>query len=271
MAKDENGQLITSTQKDTSALRAAAQIALSESGIEQKQQSQRDKYLADRNATRENFVANIPAVINSLKDMQGANGNKFFIRSKVQNFKEKTALKDDGTYRAPEIEIAIACNTSIPYDFKYNEFDDPNYVLYKHASYTSSGSKVTHDIDLGMNGLFLTEAKGTLSKRVKGETSYSSKPAIGLFIRGEDIQLIRMDKKTHGWGFETWHSWLRHWEATTSSTQDGSLSKVFNGFSSWVMENAELSSEDLLTLADAIEKPHNPSIIQRIKNKWTLG
>ncbi|MAH05619.1 MAG: hypothetical protein CL561_08670 [Alphaproteobacteria bacterium] len=272
MAKDVYEQVIPSKNKGSSALRAAAESAISDDGVEQKSQSQREQYLADRQATKENFVANVQAVINSLKDMQGANGNKFYIRKEVQNFKEKDALKDDGTYNTPEIQLAIACNTSMPYDFKYNEWRSPDDVLYKHATYTSSSSKTTHDINMDMNGFFLTQATGTISKRIKPETSYTTKAAIGIFIRGNETQIVRMDQKSNKrWGSDAWDFSLRRWDATTGSVESDSLQNVFNAFSSWVMDNAELSREDLLTLADAIEKPHKPSLWQQIKNKWTLG
>jgi len=253
----------------TSLFRQAAQNALGEDSIAKKFQSQREKYLADRQATKETFVENVQAVINSLKDMRGANGNRFFILKDIKNFKEKAALKDDGSYRVPEIMFAIACVASEPYYFKYRERSSLNHLLYRHGSYTSSRKKPTHDIDIDTNGFFLTKAKGTVSKYVRTNTSYYTKPAAAICIRGDEIQLVRMDKKKYE--LYSWHVMLNKWKATTGSAQDGSIGKVFNEFSKWVMDNAALTSEDLTTLADAIEKPHTPSLTQRIKNKWKLG
>lgn len=275
-ATTNNAQLdieteLAKTPKDekTSLFRQAAESALSEDSVAKKFQSQREKYLAERQATKENFVENVQAVINSLKNMRGANGNRFFILKDINNFKEKAALKDDGSYRTPEIMLAIACAASEPYNFKYRKWTSLGHVLYRHGSYTSSNKKPTHDIDIGMNGLFLTEAKGTISKYVGTKTSYYTKPAAAICIRGDEIQLVRMDKKQYA--PDCWHVMLNKWEATTGSTQDGSLQNVFNEFSKWVMDNAALAAEDLITLADAIEKPHKPSLTQRIKNKWQLG
>jgi hypothetical protein len=276
-ATTNNAQLDIETElaeapKDekTSLFRQAAGHALNEESVKQKYQSQRVQYLADRQATKENFVENVQAVINSLKDMRGANGNRFFILRGIENFKEKDALMDDGNYLVPKIQFAIACAASEPYDFKYsNSWSSLDHVLYRHSSYTSSNKKPTHDIDIGMNGLFLTEAKGTISKYVDTKTSYYTKPAAAICIRGDEIQLVRMDKKQYA--PDCWHVMLNKWEATTGSTQNGSLQNVFNEFSKWVMDNAALSAEDLITLADAIEKPYKPSLTQRIKNKWQLG
>lgn len=242
---------------------------------EEKVQSARDKYLNDRTAIKTAFVEKVQGVIKALQSLRGVNGERFHIIIDAKHFKEKKALKEDGTYRSPEILIAMAYEKEKPYRFSEDRWlHDAREALCRHGSYRTSGRIATHEVDTSLNGLFLTQADSTVYELGKSETRYVSQPAIGIFIDQENIQTVRCDKKPTqasrpfedwGWGYN-----LTHWHRINTPLND-SIAPSYNEISEFITDNCTIKRKQLLTLADKMEQPYKPSVLQRISNKLKFG
>ena len=249
----------------------AAEGAVTQNKIE----NSRKRYLQDRKAAKQAFVTNVQGVIKALQSLRGVNGERFHVIMDAKNFKARQAKNEDGSYSTPEILIAMAYEKDIPYRFKHDRWlRDARQALCKHASYYDDGREAKYDVDTDLNGFFLTKANSTVYERGESSTTYFEKPAMGIFITPETVQIVRCDQKPRtiselfedfGWGYN-----LRNWHRVKTPV-GGSISPIYNEISGFITDNCTIARKDLLAVAKQMEAPYKPSIMQRISNKLKFG
>ncbi len=264
-------------KKDTSAIFAAAsKDAPTEAESQQNKASIAAQNLAQHHQNRD-LVKNIyntkfKAILTALKGMEDAKGNKFHVMISEGNMKPEESIVDEGTYYAPKISIGIACATSRPYGFEHKK-KHPTMLketLKEYTSHTTYNSKTTHDVNLDLNGLFTTGAKGTISERGEKETTYHTRPAIGIFISPDNIEVVRFDKKRPLTGDMIWDFSNFYGASIATEKAETTLPE----FAEWIIQNSELSQEDLAELNHVFANPDSLSTIDTIKytlRSWGLG
>lgn len=257
----------------TSVFKTAAQKLENGKHTPEAKEARRQQYLEDRATVQATYETKLKGILSALKTVRGLNGEQFFTFVSEENQKESAALTKDGTYSTPQVQIAIAYGDDEPYAFKYKKsYHSPRKVLMEYASYTRRDDKVTHDIDMDLNGFFLTKAQGRISKRGETKTTYFSRPAIGIFMDAEKIKLVRFDKELRrpsgGWDDFGWGYNFRNWEKISIPTSDP-IDQIYQQISEWIVDNApELQKEDLEKLAARIEAPEDVPVIERISNAF---
>lgn len=260
-------QLSTETDNAASIFAEAAEQAPTANELT----NARDQYLADRVKVKAMFVEKVQGVIKSLEKLRGIDGKKLHVIVQPFNFKEKDALKDDGSYKKPEILIAAVYEKSLPYKLEnLSSWRDLRREINSYASFYNDGKRLVSTSDTSMNGFFLTSAKTRTYEKVRDPSfTYYKKPVLGLNIDAKNLHTVRYDilAKEKNWD-APWST--NEWHSIFTSHTDG-LSAMFNEISDFLVKNATLPKKDLIALGEALDKPYKPSLWQQFKNWRAFG